>query len=97
LISVRPPERRVVCDASGEAGLVGYPANGARLEAIPADEAPGAPGGNHVRAAMGGSRPAVYFADMYRAQERGAIGLPTILIGRGSPAAVLRAYLGGLA
>src|SRR5215207_8813027 len=40
------------------------------VEAVPADEAPGAPGGNYLRAAMDGSRPAIYFTNTYRAQER---------------------------
>ena len=40
------------------------------VQAVPADEAPGAPGGNYLRAAMDGSRPAIYFANTYRAQER---------------------------
>ncbi len=41
------------------------------VEAVPADEAPGAPGGNYLRAASDGSRPAIYFANTYQAQERG--------------------------
>jgi uncharacterized protein (DUF885 family) len=40
------------------------------VEAVPADEAPGAPGGNYLRAAMDGSRPAIYFANTCRAQGR---------------------------
>jgi len=40
------------------------------VEAVPDDEAPGAPGGNYSGAAMDGSRPAIYFANTYRARER---------------------------
>lgn len=40
------------------------------VEAVPADEAPGAPGGNYMGAALDGSRPAIYFANTYRAVER---------------------------
>jgi uncharacterized protein (DUF885 family) len=37
---------------------------------VPADEAPGAPVGNYLSAAMDGSRPAMYFANTYRPHER---------------------------
>ncbi|HET8661795.1 MAG TPA: DUF885 domain-containing protein [Micromonosporaceae bacterium] len=40
------------------------------VEAVPADEAPGAPGGNYSGAALDGSRPAIYFVNTYRAEER---------------------------
>jgi uncharacterized protein (DUF885 family) len=40
------------------------------VEAVPADEAPAAPGGNYLGAALDGSRPAIYFANTYLAQER---------------------------
>jgi uncharacterized protein (DUF885 family) len=40
------------------------------VEAVPAGEAPGAPGGNYLPAAIDGSRPAMYFANTYRARER---------------------------
>jgi uncharacterized protein (DUF885 family) len=40
------------------------------VEAVPADEAPDAPGGNYMPAAMDGSRPAIYFTNTYRARER---------------------------
>jgi uncharacterized protein (DUF885 family) len=40
------------------------------VEAVAADEAPGAPGGNYLGAALDGSRPAIYFANTHRAQER---------------------------
>jgi uncharacterized protein (DUF885 family) len=40
------------------------------VEAVPADEAPDAPGGNYLGAALDGSRPAIYFANTHRAQER---------------------------
>ena len=39
-------------------------------EAVPADEAPGAPGGNYLRAPMDGGRPATYFVNTDRARER---------------------------
>ena len=41
------------------------------VEAVSDDEAPGAPGGNYLGAAMDGSRPAIYFVNTHRAQERG--------------------------
>jgi uncharacterized protein (DUF885 family) len=40
------------------------------VEAVPVDEAPDAPGGNYLGAALDGSRPAIYFANTYRARER---------------------------
>lgn len=40
------------------------------VEEVPADEAPDAPGGNYLSAAMDGSRPAIYFANTHRARER---------------------------
>jgi len=40
------------------------------VDAIPVDDAPGAPGGSYLRAALDGSRPAIYFANTYRARER---------------------------
>jgi uncharacterized protein (DUF885 family) len=40
------------------------------VEAVPADEAPGAPGGNYLSAALDGSRPAIYFVNTYQAQQR---------------------------
>jgi uncharacterized protein (DUF885 family) len=46
------------------------PSQSCVVEAVPADEAPGAPGGNYLPAAMDGSRSAIYFANTDRAQER---------------------------
>jgi uncharacterized protein (DUF885 family) len=40
------------------------------VEAVPAHEAPGAPGGNYLGAALDGSRPAIYFVNTYQAQQR---------------------------
>lgn len=40
------------------------------VEAVPAGEAPGAPGGNYSGAALDGSRPAIYFVNTHRARER---------------------------
>jgi uncharacterized protein (DUF885 family) len=40
------------------------------VEAVPADEAPDAPGGYYLPAAMDGSRPAIYFANTHLARER---------------------------
>jgi uncharacterized protein (DUF885 family) len=40
------------------------------VEAVPADEAPGAPGAYYVPAALDGSRPGIYFANTYRAEDR---------------------------
>jgi uncharacterized protein (DUF885 family) len=41
-----------------------------RVEEVPADEAPDAPGGNYLRAALDGSRPAIFLANTHRARER---------------------------
>jgi uncharacterized protein (DUF885 family) len=40
------------------------------VEAVPADEAPGAPGAYYYPPAMDGTRPGTYFANTYRAEER---------------------------
>ncbi len=46
------------------------PSRRCEVEAVPADEAPGAPGAYYVPAALDGSRPGIYFANTYRAEER---------------------------
>jgi uncharacterized protein (DUF885 family) len=46
------------------------PSHPCTVAAVPADEAPQAPGGDYLRAAMDGSRPAIYLANTYRAPER---------------------------
>jgi uncharacterized protein (DUF885 family) len=40
------------------------------VAAVPDDEAPGAPGAYYVPPALDGSRPGIYFANTYRAEER---------------------------
>jgi uncharacterized protein (DUF885 family) len=40
------------------------------VEAVPADEAPGAPGAYYLEPAMDGSRPGTYFANTHHVQER---------------------------
>ncbi len=42
------------------------PADRCTVAAVPADEAPGAPAGNYLPAALDGSRPATYFANPHR-------------------------------
>jgi uncharacterized protein (DUF885 family) len=46
------------------------PSDRCTVAEVPADEAPGAPAGEYLRAALDGSRPAIYFANTYRAAER---------------------------
>ena len=46
------------------------PSHRCTVAAVPDDEAPGAPPGEYLRAAMDGSRPAIYLANTYRAPER---------------------------
>lgn len=46
------------------------PGQGCLVEAVPPDDAPGAPPGNYLGAALDGSRPATYYANTHRATER---------------------------
>jgi uncharacterized protein (DUF885 family) len=46
------------------------PRDPCRVAAIPDDDAPGAPPGQYLRAALDGSRPGIYFANTHRARER---------------------------
>src|SRR5205809_214974 len=41
------------------------------IEAVPADEAPGAPAAYYMGPALDGSRPGIYFANTHKARERG--------------------------
>jgi uncharacterized protein (DUF885 family) len=46
------------------------PTQSCAVEAVPADEAPGAPGAYYMPPAMDGTRPGTYFANTHRAEER---------------------------
>jgi uncharacterized protein (DUF885 family) len=46
------------------------PSQGCLVEPVPADEAPGAAGAYYMLPALDGSRPGIYYANTYRAEER---------------------------
>jgi uncharacterized protein (DUF885 family) len=46
------------------------PSQSCTVEAVPADEAPGAAGAYYMLPALDGSRPGIYFANTYKAEER---------------------------
>jgi uncharacterized protein (DUF885 family) len=54
------------------------PAQHCEVQAVPANEAPGAPGAYYMPPALDGSRPGIYFANTYRAEERDRHGAQAV-------------------